>query len=170
MPDVCRTPDLIVDDRDLVPLGAEPQHRPHEVVSRRPEQPGRTDDPRLLARCGLAVGLRAPVGRERVRRVGLDVRRALLPVEDVIARVEDDRAQLGGLLRPADVDRGRALGIVLGAIDVSPGGSVQNEVGRPDPCRRRDADVPVGVGQRDEIVTGERLDERLPELAARAGD
>jgi len=26
------------------------------------------------------------------------------------------------------------------------------------------------VGQRDEIVTGERLDERLPELAARAGD
>jgi len=26
------------------------------------------------------------------------------------------------------------------------------------------------VGQRHEIVTGERLDERLPELAARAGD
>jgi len=26
------------------------------------------------------------------------------------------------------------------------------------------------VGQGDEIVTGERLDERLPELAARAGD
>jgi len=26
------------------------------------------------------------------------------------------------------------------------------------------------VGQRDEIVTGERLDERLPELAPRAGD
>jgi len=26
------------------------------------------------------------------------------------------------------------------------------------------------MGQRDEIVTGERLDERVPELAARAGD
>jgi len=26
------------------------------------------------------------------------------------------------------------------------------------------------VSQRDEIVTGERLDERVPELAARAGD
>jgi len=26
------------------------------------------------------------------------------------------------------------------------------------------------VGQGDEIVTGERLEERLPELAARAGD
>jgi len=26
------------------------------------------------------------------------------------------------------------------------------------------------MGQRDEIVTGERLDERLPELAPRAGD
>jgi len=26
------------------------------------------------------------------------------------------------------------------------------------------------VGQRDEIVTGERLDERLPELTPRAGD
>ena len=74
------------------------------------------------------------------------------------------------MLRPADVDRGCALGIVLGAVDVSPGGSVQNEVGRPDPCRRRDADVPVGVGQRDEIATGERLDERPPELAPRAGD
>jgi len=47
---------------------------------------------------------------------------------------------------------------------------VQNEVGRPDPSRRRDAYVPVGVGQRDELFTGERLDERLPELAPRAGD
>ena len=74
------------------------------------------------------------------------------------------------MLRPADVDRGRALGVVLGAVDVGPGGSVQNEVGWPYPGRRRDAYVPVGVGQRDEIVTGERLDERLPELAARAGD
>ena len=47
---------------------------------------------------------------------------------------------------------------------------MQNEVGWPYPRRRRDAYVPVGVAQRDEIVTGERLDERLPELAPRAGD
>jgi hypothetical protein len=62
------------------------------------------------------------------------------------------------------------LGVVFGAVDVGPRGSVQNQVGWPYPRRRRDAYVPVGVGQRDEIVTGERLDERLPELAARAGD
>jgi len=47
---------------------------------------------------------------------------------------------------------------------------VEDEVGARDHGRRRDAHVPVGVGQCDEIVTGERLDERLPELAPRAGD
>ncbi len=74
------------------------------------------------------------------------------------------------MLRPADVDRGGALGIVLGAVDVGPGGSVQNEVGGPDPGRCRHAHVPVAVSERDDLVTGERLDERPPELTARAGD
>src|SRR2546426_8700556 len=103
MGDVSRTPDLVVDDRDLVPLYSEPEHRPHEVASRWPEQPGRTDDPRPLARRGLAVGVRAPVGRERVRRVRLDVLRALLPLQNVVALVVDDLPQPGGVLRPAAV-------------------------------------------------------------------
>src|SRR5256885_15265248 len=102
MGDVSRTPDLVVDDRDLVPLYSEPQHRPHEVASRWPEQPGRTDDPRPLARRGLAVGLRAPVGRERARRVGPDAPRALFALEKVGARAGEGRAPpRGGASAPA---------------------------------------------------------------------
>ena len=131
VPHVRRAADLVVHHRDLVPLGAEPEHRPYEVVTGRPEEPGRADDPRLFARRGFAVGLRAAVGRERVRRVRLDVRRPLLPVEDVIGRVVDERAELGSMLRAADVNRCRALRIVLGAVDVGPRSRVQHEIGGP---------------------------------------
>ena len=68
-------PALVVDDRHLVALRAEAQHRAHEVVRRRPEEPRAPHDPRLLARRGLAVQLRAAVRRQRRRRVRLDVRR-----------------------------------------------------------------------------------------------
>jgi hypothetical protein len=47
---------------------------------------------------------------------------------------------------------------------------VKNEVGGPHPGRWRQAHVPVAMRERDELVTGERLDERPPELPARAGD
>ena len=70
---------------------------------------------------------------------------------------------------PADVHRGGALRIALGAVDVRPRGGVQHELGR-EPGRRRLGDVPVAVSERDHVVPGERLDERLPELPARAGD
>src|SRR5829696_2294703 len=84
--DVGRATALIVDDSDLVALGAEPQHRAQEVVPRRPEQPRAAHDPRLVAGRSLAVQLRAPVGVEGRRRVRLDVRLALRPVEDVVRR------------------------------------------------------------------------------------
>ena len=54
---------------------------------RRPEEPRAAHDPRLLARGGLAVKLRAAVRGGGVRAVGLDVRLPLAPVEDVVARV-----------------------------------------------------------------------------------
>src|SRR5688572_11640531 len=46
MGDVRRRAALVVDDRDLVPLGAEPEHRPQEVVSGGAEEPGAPHDPR----------------------------------------------------------------------------------------------------------------------------
>jgi hypothetical protein len=74
------------------------------------------------------------------------------------------------VLRAADVDRSRALRVVLGAVDVRPGSRVENEVCRAQPGRRRRADVPIGERERRELVTGEGLDQRLPELAVRPGD
>ena len=72
--------------------------------------------------------LRAAVHRLRVRRVGLDVRLALRPVEDVVRRVRDERqAELGRVLCAADVDRRGALRILLRAVDVRPRRGVKHE-------------------------------------------
>ena len=62
-----------------------------KLCAGRAEEPRGADDPRLLARRRLAVQLRAPVGAERRRRVRLDVRLALRPVEDVVGRPGDER-------------------------------------------------------------------------------
>ena len=144
MPGVGRAAALVVDDRDLVALGAEPEHRPDEVVPDRPEEPRGADDPRLAAGGRLAVELRAAVGAERIRRVGLDVRLALRAVEDVVGREVDERhAERGRVLRAADVDRRRALRVVLGAVDVRPGRRVQDELDAAGAAGRREADVPL---------------------------
>ena len=66
---------LVVDDRHLVLLCAQAQHRPHEVVARPPEEPRAADDP-ALAHLALALELRPPVHRERARLVRLDIRLA----------------------------------------------------------------------------------------------
>ena len=82
----------------------------------------------------LAGQLGAAVGRERRRLVALDVGRALGAVEDVVAGdVDDAGADLGGgrgdVAGAGAVDReGRLLG-VLGAVDVGPGGAVDDDVG-----------------------------------------
>ena len=130
VPDVGRRAALVVDDRDLVPLLAEPEHRADEVRARRAEEPRRADDPGPFAGGRLAVQLRPPVRGLRVRPVRLHVRLALASVEDVVGRVVDERRAEGGDVRgAADVDRGRALRIVLGAVDVRPGGRVEDDVG-----------------------------------------
>jgi hypothetical protein len=74
------------------------------------------------------------------------------------------------VLRPADVDRRRALRIGLGAVHIRPSGSVQHHVERPEALGRRQRHVPITVSERHDLVAHERLDERVPELPARAGD
>src|SRR6185437_4313943 len=104
---------LVVDDGDLVALCAEPQHRAHEVRARPAEQPRAAHDPRPLTGGGLAQQLRPAVYRTRGRRIRLEIRRTLLSGEDVVGReVDERRAELGGMLRAADVRRGGALWIV----------------------------------------------------------
>ena len=91
MPDVRGRAALVVDHRHLVALGAEAQHRADEVRARPAEEPRRADDPRVLAGSRFRRELRAAVHRLRVRRVRLDVRLALRPVEDVVRRERDER-------------------------------------------------------------------------------
>ena len=134
-----------------------------------PEQPRGPDDPGLASGGGLAVQLRTAVRAERGRSVRLDVRRGLASVEDVVARVVDEwRSELGGVADAADVDRRRALRVVLGAVDVRPGGGVQHELEALERHREREAHVPELARHRHRL--GERLGERGPQLAARAGD
>ena len=69
-----------------------------------------------------------PYAESGRRRVGLDVRRALRAVEDVVARPHDERrAELRRVQDAADVHRGCGLRIVLGAVDVRPRRRVQHE-------------------------------------------
>ena len=171
VPDVGRAATLVVDHRDLVPLGAEPEHRAHEVVSRLAEEPRRADDPRTLAGGRLPLELRAAVDGEWGRRVRLDVRCALRPVEHVVGRERHERrAERGRVRRASDVRSRRGLRIVFGAVDVRPRRSVEHEVRGPRQRRGLEAHVPGRPGQCEHLVAGERLRERAAQLAARPRD
>ena len=111
-----------------------------------------------------------PYAESGLGPVRLDVRLALRPVEDVVGREGDERRAERRRIRGAgDVDGGCALRVLLGPVDVRPGGGMQDQVGRRA-RRRREGDVPVGVPERDQLVVRERLLERAAELTARAGD
>ena len=100
---------LVVDDRHLVLLLAEREHRPDEVLARPAEEPRRADDP-ALPHLALALELRPPVLRDRARLVRLDVRPALAAVEDVVGREVDDRsAERDDVSGALDVDARCAL-------------------------------------------------------------
>ena len=82
----------------------------------------------------LAGELGAAVGRERRRLVGLDVGRALGAVEDVVGGDVDDRGadrrgRGGDVAGAVAVDGERRLLGLLGAVDVGPGGAVDDHVG-----------------------------------------
>jgi hypothetical protein len=71
------------------------------------------------------------------------------------------------VLDTADVDCRCALRVVFCRVDVRPGGGVQDEVGL-ETRRRRQRDVPIGACQ--PTCAGKRLEQRVPELPARARD
>ena len=167
VPDVGRAAPLVVDDRDLVALGAEPQHRADEVVPGRAEEPRAAHDPRRLARRGLAVELRPPVGGQRVRAVGLDVRRALAAVEDVVGRVGDERrAELGGVAVPPTLTSAAPCGSSSAPSTSVQAAACSTRSGAPS-ARRRQLDVPVGARQRRDVVVGEGLGEGARRAARR---
>ena len=101
---VGRAADLVAHDDDVALVVPEREHRLHEVLPGGAEEPRAADDEVALVRgrgLGLAGRLRPSVGRQRAGGVGLDVRRALRAVEDVVGRgVHDDRAHLGGAAAP----------------------------------------------------------------------
>ena len=171
--DVGGAAELVGDDAHLVALLGEAQHGAHEVGARPAEEPGGAQHPGVAAHqgCGLAAELRAAVDALRAGAVALDVRGALRPVEDVVGGVVDERlADRCHVLRAADVrDRG-ALRVVLGAVDVRPGGGVQHDVHLGQPDRRRQRHVPGVEVNPGDLVAGERLGERGAELAVRSGD
>src|SRR5207244_6089726 len=90
VPNVGRAAPLVVDDANLLLPLAELEHRAHEVLAGRPEEPGAANDPAVVD-LAFPGELRSSVERERVRLVGLDVGLALLPVADVVRREVDDR-------------------------------------------------------------------------------
>ncbi len=166
VPGVGRRADLIADDEDLAVIGGEAQHRLDEVAAADAEKPrGADDEVALVGGCGrvLPGQLRAAVGRERRRLVGLDVGLALGAVEDVVAGdVDDAGAVLGGggghVARPLAVDRHRRLLGLLGAVDVGPGGAVDDDVGPLEleflHHRGGVGDVELGAAEADDVVAG----------------
>ena len=109
----------------------------------------------------LARELGATVGRERVGRVGFDVGSPAGAVEDVVGRNLHElgadparRARKVPGSGPVDGER-RGL-LVLGALDVGPGGAVDDRL-RPLAGDRgvhgeRVADVELGAGEADALV------------------
>src|SRR5262249_21749842 len=148
------------------------------------EQPRRADDEVLWVRRGdrgLARELRAAVRGQRTDLVRLDVWRALGAVEDVVARGVDDR-RAGGLgggrdePGPLAVDARRLLLMLLGAVDVGPGGAIDHDLGAQLGHRLGErgavGDVEVSVVEPADAVTA-RLpgaDDVASEHAARTGD
>ena len=166
VPSVGRRADLVADDEDLAMVGGEAEHRLDEVGAAGAEQPGGADDEvALVGGAGrlLPGQLAAPVCRERRGLVGFDVGRALAAVEDIVAADVDDRgADQGGgrgdVARPLAVDPRRLLLGLLGAVDVGPGGAIDDDVGTLaldlGADRRPVGDVELGVAIADHLVAG----------------
>src|SRR4029453_6739816 len=127
------------------------------------KEPGGANDPSVVALL-LALELRPPVDAERVRRVRLDVRLRLRTVEDVVARVVDDRsAERSHVPRPEDVRRLGSFGVGLGIVHLCPGRRMEHEL-RSLVERVRIGHVPLGT--RDCPRLGEALRNAGAELAA----
>ena len=165
--DIGRAPPLVVDDRNLVALGAEAEHRADEVVAGLREEPRRANDPRAIARRRLAVELRPPVRREGARRVRLDVRRVLRPVEDVVrssTRPAERRARQRASFRRRS-PRAAPCGSSSAPSTFVHAAVWSTRSGRPRQRGGLVADVPGAPVQGEDVVVAERARERGPELA-----
>ena len=185
MPGERRRADLVVDDGELVALRRQVQDGGRKARSAGAEQPGRADD-RVLARrlqrdLELTGQLRSPVHRQRPRRVGLEIRLALDAVEHVVTRdVDHPRAAPRGRTRHVPgagaVDGEGPILIGLGAVDVSPRGTVDDYVGArlADRALHRlvVGHVEIGARQRHRLVTGRAggIVHVLPQHPRAAGD
>lgn len=89
----CRIAPLIGDDRDLVAVTGQPQHRLDEVLAEGAVDPGRAQDEvaRVGRRHGRFAGeLGGAVDAERRGRVGFDIGAVPGAVEDIVGRQVDD--------------------------------------------------------------------------------
>ena len=76
------------------------------------------------------------------------------------------------MCRPGDVDRGCALRVGLGPVDIRPSSRVEDEVdlSSQQGVAGRRRDVPAVARQRDHVVVRELLRERVAKLATGARD
>ena len=146
--DVRRPASLVVDDRHLVALRAEPKHRAQEVVARRAEEPRRAHDHALSPAAASPCSFVRPYAPSGDGGSDSTYGVALRPVEDVVGRqVTSGTPSAAACCVAADIDRRRALGIVLRAVDVRPCRSVQDER-RVEPLGRRVGNIPLRPRQR----------------------
>ena len=164
---------LVVDDGEAVALAGKPQDGLHEIMAVRAIDPGRAQDhvARIVGRDrALACELARAIDIERGGRVGFDVRRVLLAVEDVVGGNMDERNGvafgLGGeMCGRLGVDGERSGLVALGAVDVGVGGGVDDGIpwGGGDQLgdRRGISKVAVGARGRNDVGAlrkGERLE------------
>ena len=117
MPDVGRTAAFVTDHLHFVPFPSEREHCADEGHTVRPEEPRlRTINPRHRP---LALELGLSVHGARPRLVGLDIRRSLVSVEDVVRRQVHERdAERDDIPRALDVHTVRGLRVGLAAVDI----------------------------------------------------
>ena len=132
-----RAADLVVDHAQLVALRPQAQHREQEVAAARREHPGRAHDVglRVLGQeRALARELGGAVDAARRDRRALVVAGGIVAREHVVGREPDERGpararRAGDVAAAVLVRAPGAVGIRLRAVDVGPGGAVQDELG-----------------------------------------
>ena len=138
----CRRADLVTDHPDGFALAGQAQHGVDEVAALAacpgpPIQPAGAHDVVLWPgrpNEQLAGQFARPVSAERIRGIGLDIRRALRAVKDVVG-ADVHQGAVGGsagqgeLLSAQGVDPQRLARIPLDVIDPMKSGGVQDELG-----------------------------------------
>ena len=171
MPGVGRAATLVGDDRDLVALGAEPEHRAHEVVPDRPEEPGGAHDPghRLRPpprRAAWCARRRRAGSARRTRGTARAWRRRRRSRSR--SRRAARRARRRSAFRPRSIAAAPCGSSSAPSTFVHAAACRTSSTSRSLELWQREADVPAAACERERV--GELLGQRVPELAARARD